>query len=82
MKLRLDGTLQSYLQRDAKIVRDTREEIKRIKATYRPEMLVEKIEKECIKAVSERKTLKGCIRAIVERIFKELDIKEDEIYLN
>ena len=33
MKLRLDGTLQSYLQRDAKIVRDTREEIKRIKAT-------------------------------------------------
>lgn len=82
MKLRLDGTLQSYLQRDAKIVRDTREEIKRIKATYRPEVLLEKIEKECIKAVSERKTLKGCIRAIVERIFKELDIKEDEIYLN
>lgn len=82
MKLRLDNSLQNYLKRDAKIVRDTREEIKRIKETYRPEMLVEKIEKECIKAISERRILKGCMRPIVERIFKELDVKEDEIYLN
>lgn len=82
MELRLDTSLQNYLKRDAKIVRDTREEIKRIKATYRPEMLLEKINKECVKAISERKILKGCMRPIVERILKELDVKEDEIYLD
>lgn len=82
MELRLDGLLQRYLKRDAKIVRDAREEIKRIKATYRPEVLLEKIEKECIKAISERKPLKGYIRSVVEGILKELDTKEEEIYLN
>ena len=82
MKLRLDGTLQSYLQRDAKIVRDAREEIKKAKEMYRPEMLLEVVQKECIKAVSERKTLKDCMRVIIDRIFKELDTKEEEIYLN
>ena len=82
MKLRLDGSLQNYLKRDAKIVRDTREEIKRIKETYRPEMLLEKINRECVKAISERKTLKDCMRIIIDRIFKELDTKEEEIYLN
>lgn len=82
MKLKLDGTLQHYLKRDAKIVRDAREEIRKAKEMYRPEMLLEVIQKECIKAVSERKTLKGCMRAIVDRIFKELDTKEEEIYLN
>ena len=82
MELRLDGLLQRYLKRDAKIVRDAREEIKRIKATYRPEVLLEKIEKECIKAISERKPLKGYIRSVVEGTLKELDTKEEEIYLN
>lgn len=82
MKLRLDGSLQNYLKRDAKIVRDTREEIKRIKETYRPEVILEKINKECVKAISERKTLKDCMRIIIDRIFKELDTKEEEIYLD
>ena len=82
MKLRLDGTLQHYLKRDAKIVRDAREEIKKAKEMYRPEMLLEVVQEECIKAVSERKTLKDCMRIIIDRIFKELDTKEEEIYLN
>lgn len=82
MKLRLDTSLQNYLKRDAKIVRDAREEIKKAKEMYRPEMLLEVVQEECMKAVSERKTLKGCIRVIVERIFKEVDTKEEEIYLN
>lgn len=82
MELRLDGTLQHYLKRDAKIVREAREEIKKAKEMYRPEMLLEVVQKECIKAVSERKTLKGCMRVIIDRIFKELDTKEEEIYLN
>lgn len=82
MKLRLDGTLQHYLKRDAKIVRDAREEIKKAKEMYRPEMLLEVVQEECIKAVSERKTLKDCMRIIIDRIFKELDTKEDEIYLD
>lgn len=82
LKFKLDGSLQSYLKRDAKIVRDAREEIKKAKEMYRPEMLLEVVQKECIKAVSERKTLKGCMRVIIDRIFKELDTKEEEIYLN
>ena len=41
MKLRLDTSLQNYLKRDAKIVRDAREEIKKAKEMYRPEMLLE-----------------------------------------
>lgn len=82
MKLRLDTSLQNYLKRDAKIVRDAREEIKKAKEMYRPEILLEVVQEECMKAVSERKTLKGCIRVIVERIFKEVDTKEEEIYLN
>ena len=82
MELRLDGLLQRYLKRDAKIVRDAREKIKKAKGMYRPEMLLEVAQKECMNAVSERKPLKGYIRSVVEGTLRELDTKEDEIYLD
>ena len=66
MKKVIDTTLREYLRRGAKLIRDTRAEVKKAKDMYKPEVAVDITKKEVSKILKQRDTHKDIINNIVE----------------
>lgn len=80
MKKVIDTTLREYLRRDAKLIRDTRAEVKKAKDMYKPEVAVEIVKKEVSGIIKQRETHKDIINNIVEREFERLQKAQESKY--
>lgn len=80
MKKVIDTTLREYLRRDAKLIRDTRAEVKKAKDMYKPEVAVDITKKEVSKILKQRDTHKDIINNIVEREFEKLQKAQESKY--
>ena len=73
MKKVIDTTLREYLRRDAKLIKDTRKEVKKAMDMYKPEVAMDIVKKEVLPAHKQRENHKGIINNVIDQEFQRLE---------